>query len=295
MWNTRSLTHVLSSQQFLRFYQIMHYPVPNNAETYFQYFTADNKVKWHTSENDQLNCNFSRSKKCKYMDEYLDEIKRLELIFKSIPFVEQIFLCNSITFNALDDNSDIDLFIITKPWRIRSTKLWSMILFSLKWVKRYKSFVRKKICLSFFVTSDSKNLYPISLSSIDIYLCYWIAHLVQIYKTEDITQEIENAIFSQNKWISWVLPNFPWRQTISLWIDPFSWNTKFKNFIEHIGSGIVWDIWELIFKSIQKLIIKLKIQFNPEKNKDVIISNSMLKFHQDVREKISLLYNIKTK
>ena len=44
-----------------------------------------------------------------------EEIKRLESTFQSIPFIEQIFLCNSISFNALDKNSDIDLFIITKP------------------------------------------------------------------------------------------------------------------------------------------------------------------------------------
>jgi hypothetical protein len=49
------------------------------------------------------------------MDEYLKEIKRLKPTFQSIPFVEQIFLCNSISFNALDKNSDIDLFIIAEP------------------------------------------------------------------------------------------------------------------------------------------------------------------------------------
>jgi predicted nucleotidyltransferase len=49
------------------------------------------------------------------MDEYLNEIKRLKITFQSIPFVEEIYLCNSITFNALDENSDIDLFIIAEP------------------------------------------------------------------------------------------------------------------------------------------------------------------------------------
>ena len=31
------------------------------------------------------------------------------------------------------------------------------------------------------------------------------------------------------------------------------------------------------------------------KNKDVIVSDNMLKFHQDIREKVSLKYNIKVK
>ena len=93
----------------------MKYPVPKKTEYFLQY--SNNIV------NKQLACNpfkeeigdFSRDKKCEYMDEYIKEIKRLEYVFKSIPFIEQIYLCNSITFNALDKNSDIDLFIISKP------------------------------------------------------------------------------------------------------------------------------------------------------------------------------------
>ena len=34
---------------------------------------------------------------------------------------------------------------------------------------------------------------------------------------------------------------------------------------------------------------------NPVWNKDVIISDTMLKFHQDIREKVSLKYNVKIK
>jgi predicted nucleotidyltransferase len=49
------------------------------------------------------------------MDEYLQEIEKLKPILKSIPFIEHIYLCNSITFNSLNKESDIDLFIIATP------------------------------------------------------------------------------------------------------------------------------------------------------------------------------------
>ena len=68
----------------------------------------------------------------KWPRETLQEIKKLKTTFQSIPFVQQIFLCNSISFNALDKNSDIDLFIIAEPGRIRTVKFRSMILFTLK-------------------------------------------------------------------------------------------------------------------------------------------------------------------
>lgn len=287
-WRGVDLVKTLSIQQYLRFYEIMNYPIPLNSELYFQ--VAENKNKKNIQYNNQLK--FSWDKKSQYMDEYLEEIIRLEKVFKSIPFVDQIFLCNSITFNKLDENSDIDLFIIAKPWRIWSVKFWSMLLFSLKWAKRFWKNIRKKVCLSFFITSDYLNLYSISLPTVDIYLAYWISHLVLIYQPNET---VNKSFFSQNKWVKWILPNFQEKQTISLWIDPLYWNTKFKNVLEKIWSWFFWDIFERFLKILQKTVIRLKIIINSEKNKDVIISDYMLKFHQDIREKVSLKYNIKVK
>ena len=295
MQRDKKIIKTLSIQPYLKFYEIMNYPVPKNAELFFQYSDIE-----HTNANKMLKNidvdeswdEFSRDQKSEYMEEYLEEINRLKSTFQSIPFVQQIFLCNSISFNALDKNSDIDLFIIAEPGRIRTVKFRSMVLFTLKWAKRFWKKTRKKICLSFFITSDSQNLYPISLPSLDIYLAYRIAHLVLIYQPD---KEINNSFFESNKWIKWILPNYQEKQTISLWIKPFSWNTKFKKVMETLWNWFLWNIFEWIVKHIQKAIIWLKKIRNPVSNKDVIVSDSMLKFHQDIREKVSLKYNVKVK
>ena len=294
MWEILKLYNNLSIQPYLRFYEIMGYPIPKNPELFFQYSDTE-QVKLNKlikNLNTEPKKTFSRDKKSKFMDEYLKEIKRLKSTFQSIPFVEQIFLCNSISFNALDENSDIDLFIIAEPWRIRTVKFRSMLLFTLKWAKRFWKHTRKKVCLSFFITSNQQNLYPISLPSLDIYLAYRISHLVLIYQPENWK---EPTFFSQNKRVKWILPNYQEKQIISLWINTFSWNTKFKNVIEFLWNWFLWNIFERIVKCIQKTIIRLKITLNPTWNKDVIISDSMLKFHQDIREKVSLKYNVKVK
>ena len=295
MQGPRKLIKTLSIQPYLRFYEIMNYPVPKNAELFFQYSDTErtnaNKMLKNINEDEWWDY-FSRDKKSAYMDEYLEEVKRLESTFQSIPFIEQIFLCNSISFNALDENSDIDLFIIAEPWRIRTVKFRSMILFMLKWAKRLWKRSRKKICLSFFITSDSQNLYPISLPSLDIYLAYRIAHLVLIYQPDE---EVHNSFFENNKWVKWILPNYQEKQTISLWINPFHWNTKFKDIMETLWDWFLWNIFERMVKHTQKAIIRLKRIRNPIWNKDVIVSDSMLKFHQDIREKVSLKYNVKVK
>lgn len=294
MQRDKKIIKTLSIQPYLRFYEIMNYPVPKNEELFFQYSDIQhlNSNKILKSLDDIENQKFSRDQKSEYMDEYLEEINRLKSTFQSIPFVQQIFLCNSISFNALDKNSDIDLFIIAEPGRIRTVKFRSMVLFTLKWAKRFWKKIRKKICLSFFITSDSQNLYPISLPSLDIYLAYRIAHLVLIYQPD---KEINNSFFESNKWIKWILPNYQEKQTISLWIKPFSWNTKFKKIMETLWNWFLWNIFEWIVKHIQKAIIWLKKIRNPVSNKDVIVSDSMLKFHQDIREKVSLKYNVKVK
>lgn len=295
MWRARKIIRTLFIQPYLRFYEIMSYPVPKNAELFFQYSDTErtnaNKILKNIDEDELWNW-FSRDKKSEYMDEYLKEIKRLKSTFQSIPFVEQIFLCNSISFNALDENSDIDLFIIAEPGRIRTVKFRSMILFTLKWAKRFWKKIRKKICLSFFITSNLQNLYPISLPTLDIYLAYRIAHLVLIYQPD---KEINNSFFENNKWVKGILPNYQEKQTISLWINPFYWNTKFKNVMETLWNGFLWNIFEWVVKYIQKTVICLKRMRNPVWNKDVIISDTMLKFHQDIREKVSLKYNVKIK
>ena len=294
---TKKLIKTLWSQKYLRFYEIMHYPVPTNADFYLQYSENDLPPKLkHSLKAESNNINnheFSREKKSEYMDEYLSEIQRIKPVLQSIPFVHQIFLCNSITFNALNDNSDIDLFIIAQPWRIRSVKFWSMFFFLLNWSKRIWKKIRKKICLSFFITSDHQDLYNISLSSLDIYLAHRISHLVPIYKWDEDSDF--NPIFRQNKRIKWILPNFPEKQTISLWIEPFEWNTKIKNVLEFIWNSRLGNLFERLIKHLEKAIIHLKILLNSSKNKDVIISDTMLKFHQDEREKIALKYNIKVK
>ena len=295
MQRARRIIKTLSVQPYLRFYEIMNYPVPKNTELFFQYSDTEptnaNKLLKNIDEDEWWD-SFSRDQKSEYMDEYLKEVKRLKSTFQSIPFVEQIFLCNSISFNALDKNSDIDVFIIAEPWRIWTVKFWSMILFTLKWAKRIWKRSRKKICLSFFITSDSQNLYPISLPTLDIYLAYRIAHLVLIYQPDE---EVNNSFFENNKRVKWILPNYQEKQTISLWIKPFTWNTKFKDIIETLWDWFLWNIFERIVKYIQKAIIHLKRIWNPIWNKDVIVSDSMLKFHQDIREKVSLKYNVKVK
>lgn len=284
MWKATELKDTLQENTNLIFYDIMDYPIPKDHEV----FLYDKKSNKKTSLN-----TFSRNKKNPHMNEYLAEVEKMENLYKGIPFVEEIYLCNSITFNALHAGSDIDLFIITQPGRIRSTKFRAMLIFFFSGRKRTLSKKKKKVCLSFFITNDQKNLYNISIPNIDIYLCYRVQHLVLLYQDEE--KKGEKSIFQQNKWVKAVLPNYQQQQVINIGNTVFSGKSKIKIFLEKIGKGSIGDAIEGTLKYLQLFIINTKRIFAAERNKDVIVNDSMLKFHQDIRQKIHLLYTMKTK
>ena len=267
----------------LIFYKIMDYPIPKDKELF--YFEKKIEQKKNPSSW------FSRDEKNKYMDTYIKRINKFWFLYKSLPFVKEIFLCNSISFNSLKRDSDIDLFIVTKSNSIRRARFFSALLFKILGVKRSMKNKKQKFCLSFYVTEDHRNLYPIMLEKTDIYLAYRLAHLVPLYQ-----EEVNNDLFYQkNKRLEALIPNHPQKYSINIWNTLFTWNTKFKKITEFLFGWIFWNIIEFLIKIIRKPILSRKINQLWPKWKHIVISDKMLKFHDDIREEIHLLYKLSTR
>ncbi len=263
----------------LLFYEIMNYPIPKNWE-YFS--TEKNNNTPDIKENV-----FSREKEDLFMQEYREQIKKHQNIFKKLPWVKEIYLCNSISFNKLNKDSDIDLFIVTQKKCLRRARFLSVIIFSLLWLKRTKSNIKKKYCLSFYITEEAKNLYPINIENTDIYLAYRLAHLIPLY------QETKNkeTIYEHNQRLFSLLPNLPkHKHIINIWLKIFTGKSKTKVWIEKYFSWIIWHIVEFMIKTIRLPILVYKTKKLKEIWKDIVFNDTMLKFYQDKRKKISLLY-----
>ncbi|MEI7563679.1 MAG: hypothetical protein WCJ39_08885, partial [bacterium] len=147
------------------------------------------------------------------MQEFTDHIKRFRWIYRNIPFVQAMYLCNSITFNALDKDSDIDILIITKKNALWRARFRSEIYFRIFFLKRGLKDKRKKFCLSFYVSQDKQNFYHLMLPNNDIYFIYRLAHLVPLY------QETYENIYKHNHWIFAALPNFPGKYSIDIGVS----------------------------------------------------------------------------
>ena len=276
LFKTRSIN---MNKSELLFYEIMNYPIPKNWE-YFSTEKKDNIERYNKNT-------FSWEQESFLLEEYRIHIKKHKKIFQSIPRVKTIYLCNSISFNKLSQWSDIDFFIVTKKWCLRRARFASALIFFVLWLKRSKKRIWKKYCLSFYITEDAQNLYTISLPNTDIYLAYRLAHLTPIYqeKTEDKT------IYDYNPRLFSILPNLPKNQhNINIWLPIYKWNTKIKTKLEKYVWWLIWHIVEYMIKTIRVPILIYKTKNLKEIWKDIIFNDTMLKFYQDKRKKIALLY-----
>lgn len=281
------IANTLDDQQYLIFYKIMKYEVPHNS-SYFLF-----QKKWWNKSEDILRGQefppdrekYSRGKKNPYMDDFIQYIKKYHYLYRSIPFIQSMYLCNSITFNALHEDSDIDILIITKKWSLWRARFWSTVIFFLFGLKRGGiRWKKKKFCLSFYVSHTHQNLYNIMLPQNDIYFIYWLAHLVPLY------QETPENIYKHNKRLESALPNFPGRHCIDIGLTPIAGKNTFKKIAEFLCGGLIGKGTELLIKTIRLPIVIYKTKQLKEKGWWIIINNNMLKFHMDIRKKVHLLY-----
>ncbi len=264
----------------LLFYKTMKYPIPD-CEEYFYYKKKTDKI----SEEKHQNWTFSWQNKSKLIQEYINHINKYWNIYKSIPFIKDIYLCNSLTFNAINKKSDIDIVIISKPWKLRRTRFRSVLFFWILWLKRNSSDYTKKFCLSFYIDNSVLNIKNIKEKWEDVYLCYWLAHCVKLY------QEQENDDFyKQNNRISDILPNFEQKQKINIWNEFFTWKSTFKKALEFLLDNKIWNFFQNIIKYLRLPILIYKKNKLWKKWEKIIISDKMLKFYNDKRYIYNMLF-----
>lgn len=268
----------------LLFYEIMNYPVPNDSK-FFEYWAKKEDLVY--KENNK----FSRKEKNQHIDEFWQKINKFENLYRSLPFVSEIFLCNSISFNSLKEDSDIDVFIITKKNKLRRARFFSELYFTILWQKRFKKNKKQKFCLSFYVTENNKNLYSIMIDRSDIYLWYRLAHLIPLYQEE----KEEWSMYKNNPRFEAMFPNHPQKYCINIWTKLFTWKSIFKIIVEFLFGWLFWKLVEKLIKIIRKPILKYKTKKLWDKWRWIIVTDQMLKFYDDQRTKISALFTISQK
>ena len=189
----------------------------------------------------------------------LQTAKRISRLIAKFPFVRGILLSGSLSKGFMEEDSDIDYFIITSPNRV-----WFARLLLMLFKKIFLLNSKKNFCINYFV--DCENL---EIKEKNSFTAIEIATLIPTYGSE-----LYDELYKQNLWIKKFFPNFPKRKTENV-LD--SKNGPIKSSIEKLMLNKLGD-------KIDDFAMNLFSKFNRSKYRDFDEEDFKLAFKSSKKE-----------
>lgn len=223
------------------YYDIFNYPLTENdiisncGLSNTSSIPCSNALKYLVDKNIVYNLGdyYSLSKNQKAVDrrvkgneeakKWLKKSRRFSRLISWFPFVRGISLSGSLSKGFVDEDPDIDYFIITK-----SNRLWiaRTLLIGFKKIFLLNSY--KYFCLNYFVTQDNMEI-----EEKNIFTATEIATMIPVFGNH-----VKRSFFESNQWIREFYPNFE----IDVREDvPYNKTGTLKRFIEFLLSGKLGD------------------------------------------------------
>lgn len=224
----------------------------------------------------------TRQRRWWYTKERLDIAMRAAKKLRYIPFIEAVFVCNQLPVTA-DEHSDIDVFIVVKRERLWISRLLATLWLSVWGMRRHTGAIQKHICLSFYCTDDALDLSVIAIDGDDIYLAYWLDWLIPVF---DPKQYIHH-IYTQNAWVQRLIPRFGTAPLIDRYRIAHNRVSKVIRFIfEQAWQGAYGAFINDQAKRLQsQKMAKHSPTAEEQASRHVVISDHMLKFHENDRRR----------
>jgi len=202
-------------------------------------------------------------------------------ILKHLPFVQTIFVCNSLSYQNSRPESDIDFAIISHKNRLWTCRFFCAGLMALLRRRPTNHTQKNRLCLSFFVSEADLNLQKISYPE-DIHFVYWLKQFLPIYDRNNFVQKFSDA----NTWLNDLLPNYSPTVTNSRWM--IKGNFRLSFLIELLLKTRPGNYVERWVKNIQlRIMPKNLIELSKSQETNVVINDFLLKFHdKDTRQQI---------
>lgn len=192
-------------------------------------------------------------------------------ILAQMPGIKALFLSNRLGWGNPREESDVDLFFITSKNKIWTARFFTTAFAKLFHLRPTPEFSKDKLCLSFYLSEESLDLSAHRALNPDIYLIYWIHQLIPIFDPENVHEKF----LESNAWTKTFLPHASaYGPTPRRKIKKFF----FKNIVDLL-------LGEKIFRNIQIKILPEKLKILAREKQGVVISNTMLKFHDKDRRK----------
>lgn len=189
---------------------------------------------------------------------WVDEIKYLKNIIRFVPFLKQIGVCNSVAMGVANEESDIDLFIVSESRRVYLVRLWMVVVMQILGKRRYADKIKNRFCLSFFVDEDHINMSDLMIKN-DVYFEFWVNNIWWLLDSDEFL----------NKWR--LVNKMKFSQSL------FNWK-----YFSKLDSKL-WDFLNSVFGVIQRLKAH-KTYKRKNFPKGVIFEEGVIKCHdQDIR------------
>ena len=115
-----------------------------------------------------------------------DRVQRYAWVFRCVPFLRGVYVCNRLAITQGTPGSDIDIFVVAQEGRMFLVRTLLLMWFQILGVRRYGRKVPGRFCLSFFVDTAGADLRPLLLPSEDVYFAYWLLLLQPVMRGFDI-------------------------------------------------------------------------------------------------------------
>ncbi len=194
-------------------------------------------------------------------------------VLSLLPFIKMIGVCNTLAYDNVREDSDIDFFIITAKGKIWTSRFYATLLLKILGLRPREKNKKDKICLNFFISENNLNLEKLMIEN-DVYFTYWLKQLLPVYD-----DKIFVSFKKANRAILKSINNsntktfFNKRQIKQSLIEQ-----GLKSFLEVLNC---WNWLEKILKFIQLKIMPEKLFKKAKTGTGVIIGDGILKFHVD--------------
>lgn len=185
-------------------------------------------------------------------------------IIRHAPFVKNISIINSLSYNNSREDSDIDLLLIAQKNRLWTARAFVILLLEILGQNKNKWYKAGKFCLGFAFDQSRLDMSQIKFRN-DIDFTYWLANLTPVYD-----RGVYRKLIEANPWLHEELPNWEKKE--------FKIQNLELGALEKMLSSKLGD-------RLEKMLAKVQIGriWQDPKNKrnaaSVIADSSMMKLH----------------
>jgi len=216
----------------------------------------------------------------------------LAKVYRFIPFVRMMAVCNSLGYSNAGEKSDIDLFIISRHKTIWLARFFTILFVKILGMRPRGDNKKDTFCLSFFIDEEHLDIEASRMGEHDIYYPYWISNLVPIYNPDGLYEKFLHA----NDWHKKYLPN-SYPNQFSKEVKENIFSKAFNALASLVFNPPIIRQWSYNFyRGLQVRIIDKNLKALINIDTRVIVNERMLKFYSnDNRETFARKWKERTR